>query len=323
MEFIDCPPVLVVGFNRPDYLIQVFDAVRQARPKELFLALDAPREGRNDLPGYEASKKIFQSVDWPCNIHYNYADKNMGCRVRMTSAISWALDHVDRIVIFEDDVVPDLTFFRYCSELLERYKDDQRIGMIAGHDEHLHLKKIDTYGDSYYFDRIASITGWATWRRAWRLHDVDMAYWPDVRKRFSLFNEIIKNRLYLKHLLSYNDKLFEHRVGAWAGMWLITMQKENMLCVHPFVNLTSHIGVESAREGDLLSAFNNRKRQAMEFPLKHPNVMLPRGDCEKYYYHDLWGINYTVKDFAWYLVTGAKNFAKNRILRALLRAIKR
>ena len=49
-------PVLILFFNRPQQLSQVFEQVRKARPSKLFLYQDGPR-GERDLPGIKACRE--------------------------------------------------------------------------------------------------------------------------------------------------------------------------------------------------------------------------------------------------------------------------
>lgn len=295
---IDCPPVLICGFNRPDCLEMVVTAVKVAAPAQLFLALDYPREGRpNDVPGYEACKKIFEHIDWPCQVHRNYAEKNLGCGERMQSAITWAFEHVDRAIILEDDVVADPSFFRFCGELLERYKDDMRVGMISGCDEHCHMHKVETYGDSYYFDRMTSITGWATWKRAWDRYDSEMKDWPFFAESRILEN-IFPRKYHVDDWIGYSGRLYRKERKTWAGKWAMTMYREHWLSVHPFKNLVTHMGVMSSRvdgcgnskcstvsrEG---SWIDNRPRFALDFPLQHPRTMIPNTVSEYWHLEDV------------------------------------
>ena len=46
-------PVLILFFNRPQQLSQVFEQVRNARPSKLFLYQDGPR-GEHDLARYKS-----------------------------------------------------------------------------------------------------------------------------------------------------------------------------------------------------------------------------------------------------------------------------
>lgn len=298
MSEYKCPPVLICGFNRPGCLKMVLAAVRAAKPQKLFLALDYPRAGRpNDVQGWKDCQEIFGNVDWPCEIYRNYADRNMGCGKRMTSAISWVFEKVDRAIILEDDIVADVTFFKFCAELLERYKDDTRVGMIAGHDEHLHMDKINTYGDSYYFDRMTNITGWATWRRAWEKHDPELSFWPFMERSGILRNIFIKDKYVNRHV-EWAGRLYRKEQNTWAGAWALTMYKEHWLSVHPSVCLVTHVGDLSSRVDDCDSTtvsvckrqnspFDNRPRYAMKFPLVHPITMIPNLVSEHYMLEDI------------------------------------
>lgn len=292
-----CPPIVIFGFSRPRCLQLVFDKVREAKPRKLFLILDFPREGRDDdVVGWKECKKIFEGVDWDCEVHRNYAIHNMGCRDRIESGISWAFEYVDRLVILEDDCVPDFTFFRFCGELLERYKNDMRVGMIAGCDEHFHVKDIDFHGDSYYFDRYPSIWGWATWKRAWDLHDPKMLYWPEFRKSFDLLNGYFRNKGATRRRKEYTELLYRRKAGTWDGVWVTTMYKENWLCVHPTVNLISNYGCNISSRIDkgerkwwhrkIKNPWDRRPTESIKFPLKHPVSMLPHIISENWRFID-------------------------------------
>ena len=71
-------PVLLLAFNRPEQTKQVFETIRSVRPKKLYVALDAPREGRlDDIENNNKVKAIVENVDWPCETHYLYQKKNV------------------------------------------------------------------------------------------------------------------------------------------------------------------------------------------------------------------------------------------------------
>lgn len=123
--------VLMLFFNRADSLQQVFEAVRQAQPARLFLYQDGPR-GERDLPGIEACRRVVENIDWPCEVHRLYQEKNYGCDPSGFMSQQWAFSLTDKCIVLEDDVVPSPSFFPFCKEMLDRYENDERIGMIAG-----------------------------------------------------------------------------------------------------------------------------------------------------------------------------------------------
>ncbi len=73
-------PVLILFFNRPQQLSQVFEQVRNARPSKLFLYQDGAQEANAiDLPGIEACREIVSQIDWECEVERLYQEKNFGC----------------------------------------------------------------------------------------------------------------------------------------------------------------------------------------------------------------------------------------------------
>ena len=286
-------PVMICGFNRPDCLRQVLDAVRAAKVPKLYLVLDAPREGRpDDRPGYLECRKMFDSIDWPCEVKRNYSERNMGCGARMTSGISWVFEHEERAIILEDDCVPHPSFLRFCDELLERYKDDGRVGMIAAECEHFRKAKVDFHGDSYYFDRMCLVWGWATWRRAWALHDPSLAAVGRMIDTDVMMN-VFQNHHYARQWARDILRIRDGKQKTWAGAWATTIYRENLLVAHTVVNPVLNVGQGmSSREWTPTETFRspvevNRTAEEIHFPLQHPLTMIPNVQCERYCFEDM------------------------------------
>lgn len=107
--------------------------MKKAKPAKLFLACDGARDGnKNDIENIEKCKAIVEDIDWDCKVYKDYAETNMGCGMRPQTAIKNAFDHTEQLIVLEDDCVPHRDFFPYMAEMLERYKDDTRIGLISG-----------------------------------------------------------------------------------------------------------------------------------------------------------------------------------------------
>ena len=153
--------VLILFFNRPEPLSAVFEQVKKARPSKLFLYQDGPR-GEKDMPGILACRKIVDEIDWECEVHQWYQEKNFGCDPSEYLSQKWAFSIVEKCIVLEDDDIPSLSFFPFCKELLDKYEHDTRISMITGinYDE---ISKDMPY--DYFFATTFSISGWASWRR--------------------------------------------------------------------------------------------------------------------------------------------------------------
>ena len=145
-------PILFLIFNRPVSTQKVFNAVREVRPKKLFVAADGPREGvPTDLDKCLETRKIIEQVDWECEVELLYREENIGCRAAISSGIDWFFRHVDEGIILEDDCLPSKSFFRFCQDLLEKYRHNDRVMQINGS---FYLDNLISLKESYYFSKI-------------------------------------------------------------------------------------------------------------------------------------------------------------------------
>ena len=161
--------ILFLVFNRPDTTAPVFEAIRAARPPRLYVAADGPRpEQPGESERCEQARRIATAIDWPCDVRTLFRDGNLGCRDAVSGAITWFFKCEEQGIILEDDCLPAASFFGFCDELLERFRDDERVMCITGNN---FQEDMAGYPYSYYFSRYAHIWGWASWRRAWNLHD--------------------------------------------------------------------------------------------------------------------------------------------------------
>ena len=170
---LDTPVVLVI-FNRPDFTEVVFRAIAQARPKRLFVLADGPRNPEEAALCAETRAVI--KVDWPCDLTMDVSEVNLGCRYRCAGGFDMVFAETETAIILDDDCVPDPTFFRFCEEMLDRYRDDERVMSITG-SNYLGRWRRGWRSPSYHFSYFGSPWGWASWRRAWNHYDVTMQAW--------------------------------------------------------------------------------------------------------------------------------------------------
>ncbi|MBR2734321.1 MAG: hypothetical protein IKD80_08800 [Selenomonadaceae bacterium] len=271
-NFVMTTPVLMVMFNRPHKAAEVFAKVRQVKPPKLFIAVDGPRP---DRPG-EADKvrqcqAFAQMVDWDCALKTDFAATNMGCRDRIASAITWAFEHVEDLIILEDDCVPDLTFFRFCQELLEKYRDDNRIFTIGG----FNPDYLEPFEESYAFAKYFECWGWATWRRAWKIFDITMKAWSTL-KQSKYWQNISLAPNYRNHLSNEFQLTYEGKINSWAYRYWVNCLANNALHIVPRVNLVRNTGFEPGgthTSGPVM--YHLYMTEPMEFPLTHPEIMSP------------------------------------------------
>ena len=100
-------PILFCNFNRLNLTKQVLASIRDQRPKTLFLSCDGPRADHpDDVANVSAVRAVLKNVDWPCDVYTRFPDENLGCKRAISSAIDWAFDHTEELIILEDDCLP-------------------------------------------------------------------------------------------------------------------------------------------------------------------------------------------------------------------------
>ena len=277
-------PVLLLIFNRPSLTLRVFERLRSARPGRLFIAGDGPRENHpGEAEAVEQARAVATMVDWDCDVKTLFREHNLGCARAVSSAIDWAFESVEELIILEDDCLASDSFFPYCAELLERYRDDQRICVISGDNFQQHPPRTPY---SYYFSRFNHCWGWATWKRAWRHFDFDMNVWPEIRDGGRL-TDILHDRLAEKYWTKIFDKAYAGAIDSWAYRWTFSCWVQSGLTVLPSVNLVRNIGFGE----DATHTRNDSKHSLLEeelpFPLSHPPFVLRDAQADEWtqYHH--------------------------------------
>ena len=228
--------VLILFFNRPDHLKKVFDEVRKARPSRLFLYQDGPR-GERDMPGIEGCRRVVENIDWQCEVHRKYQERNYGCDPSEYISQKWAFSIVDKCIVLEDDDVPSQSFFPFCKQMLDRYEHDNRVWMVAGFNPE---EKIDSPYD-YIFTSVFSIWGWASWRRVIDTWDDTYAFLDDPDAMRQL-NDVMHQRRYCLDTL---HACYDHRASGKAYYETIfwsSMLLNSGLAIMPTRNMINNLG---------------------------------------------------------------------------------
>jgi len=274
--------VLFMVFNRPDTTKQVFATIRQAKPPRFYIAADGPRADKTgEAEKCEEVRRIATQVDWKCEIKTLFRDKNLGCRIGVSSAIDWFFENEEEGIILEDDCLPSQSFFWYCEELLDRYRGDMRIMVVSGDN----VQKGPARNEfSYYFSRFNHCWGWASWRRAWLYYENDMQSWPYIRD-----NGYMQDILSDKTAVKFWDKIFEavyknkNKIDTWDFQWIFSCWVQNGLTLLPNVNLVSNIGFnEDATHTKNNNINSNKAIFNLSFPLKHPKLIIKDKRADDY-----------------------------------------
>tara|TARA_B100000900_G_C20591630_1_gene721847 strand:+ start:2278 stop:3261 length:984 start_codon:yes stop_codon:yes gene_type:complete len=268
--------VLLLVFNRLDTTKQVFEAIRQAKPPRLYIASDGPRDAiENEHKKVECVRNfILGNVDWECEVKTLFRDKNIGCKLAVSGAITWFFEHEEQGIILEDDCLPSKSFFWYCDELLEKYKDNHKIMHIAGS---TYVEKPNNHQEyDYHFARVGGIWGWASWRRSWNLYELEMESYPLAIEE-NIFDDLFIGEDEIKKLYLDWFKNAYGNTNTWDYQWTYTKIINNSINIMPSKNLIKNIGHGSEQATHTTGEdkkYSDMMLNELNFPLKHPKFFV-------------------------------------------------
>lgn len=232
-------PIAYIVFNRPRHTRRSFAAIRTRRPGKLFIIADGPRSNHpEDAENCQEVRHIVEHIDWPCEVHRNYAESNLGLKRRVGSGLNWVFEQVDRAIVLEDDCLPHPDFFDFCETLLDRYENDERIRVITGNNFQDGQRRGTA---AYYFSKYPHCWGWASWRRAWRQYQGDLPFWPEWRASQEWCRKL-PDRIERSYWFNIFEKVHRNGFDSWAYPWLACVWYHGGLTVTPNVNLVTNIG---------------------------------------------------------------------------------
>jgi hypothetical protein len=314
-------PVLFLIFNRLDTTRQVFEAIRQAKPPRLYIAADGPRDDKleEDQKVQAIREYVVNNINWDCEVKTLFREKNLGCRYAVSGGITWFFENEEMGIVLEDDCLPSLSFFWFCEELLERYRQDTRVMVISG--DYFHGKAHEPV-HSYFFSRYNHCWGWASWRRAWQFYDRDMGQWPRLRKTDWLIRVGDSHRDFREYWKKIFDAAHAGKADTWDYQWTFSCWVQNGLTVLPLRNLVKNIGfgqdsTHTKGDGGWIARL---PLEFITFPLSHPDQVARDKVADRWSDLNVIGTKVSCHKRIVRKIPGAKGFYK--IFASLFHALK-
>lgn len=289
--------VLMLFHARDDNFSQVWAEVKKARPARLFLYQDGPRmvdregnavsdpEQSKDWRGIMACRRLVcdEAIDWQCEVHRLYQEKNFGCDPSEYLSQRWAFSLTDKCIVLEDDDVPSQSFFPFCKEMLDRYEHDERVTLISGFNTDEVTADCDA---DYFFTRAFSIWGWASWARVVNNWDGDYGFVKD-REQYDTLCRIVRER----NAYTWMPDVCRQRCASgkeyYESIFWAYMTLHNGMAVMPRKNMINNIGLSGGTHYETeLKLLPHRQRRLFTMqrhellpPYRHPHEV---SDSEAY-----------------------------------------
>lgn len=297
-------PIVFFVYNRPEQTLKTFSIIQKYRPEVLFIIADGAKNESKDTVSIEKLdsiktlnnikdndniqkvREICNAVDWPCAVQRLFRDKNYGCRESIVQGLAWVFKQAEECIILEDDCLPDITFFDFCAELLDQYRDNHKIFSIGGYRPEP-LDKSNT--DSYYFSKYPSTWGWATWKRTYNGFDPKLNDWSEETHKTWLSHHL--GNPAFAHYWSYMLNNAKKGANHWDYAWAYHCWQHDALSIRPSINLIQNIGFgsDATHTQESTHPFSQIQACPMPFPLVHASLIA----CSKQIDDDIEGLMYS------------------------------
>lgn len=200
MDGFDVPVVLFI-FKRLK-AVEVLKQISMVKPCKLYILADQGRNEAERLRVSQTRQAVEAAINWDCEVIKHYADENRGVFLNIGMGAKWVFEREKAAIFLEDDNLPEITFFEYCREMLDRYKDDTRVLWVCGTN---YLGKYTPEdGSSYVFTRHMLPCGWASWADKFdRFYDTELKLSED---------EVVLSRARRDY---YDDRVYKQYVEHW------------------------------------------------------------------------------------------------------------
>lgn len=290
MEKFDVPVVLFT-FKRIDKTLEILERIASVKPSKLYILSDHGRNREEILVVEQLRKKIEKRIDWDCELVKRYAPVNIGVYKNIGEGAKWVLEKEKWAIFLEDDNLPEFTFFQFSQEMLKMYEYDTRVLWICGSN---YLKEyFPEDGSSYVFTKHMLPCGWASWGHKFKkFYDGNLELWqnPYLNRRVRFEN----NDKYLlnQDIENWDKELRAIKKGkepsSWDYQMSFTLRIHGLFSIVPMYNQIKNIGVDidsihggTSFENEMTKRFCGLRTTELEFPLKHPKVVLSDLNFEK------------------------------------------
>lgn len=260
-------PIAIFAFKRPVHLKRVLDVVKSVLPKKLYIYIDRPKESASIevFKSWEDVKKIISEIDWADELYVDCAEKNLGCKERISSGIKDILTREESAIFLEDDCLPDSSFFSFCDFNLNAFQNNQDVFVITGFNP---LNEMTVHSDIIFSD-YPHIWGWATWRRFLDVYDVAMSDWESSKDKISKHKRLSKEEQ--KFWKYFFNKVAKGRVDTWDAQVTYASLIHKKINIYPKLSLIQNIGFDDAgthvkSENSFSKVFAHQMKEPYKIP---------------------------------------------------------
>ena len=273
-------PVVLFLFKRTDTVLRILGVIESVKPKRLYLIGDGPRNAEEKIQINNARRTITNAVNWDCEVITNFAETNRGVFENIAGGAKWVFEREKDAIFLEDDNLPEKSFFYFCKEMLEKYRNDKRIFWVCG-TNYLEVYQTEN-NESYVFTQQLFPCGWASWRDKFlKNYDADLKCLEEPKIIKEIEKQYFDKSLFKQQLNSGEYEIYRRRIGlpyaSWDFQMALSIKANKLYGISPKYNLIENIGVDqfsihggTSLSNEMTRRFCTIKTKPLNFPLIHP-----------------------------------------------------
>lgn len=229
--------VTLFVYKRPEHTERVLEGLRQNGIDELYIFADGPKPD-DDHEKIKRVRELVDDIGW-CRTHIVEREENWGLADSTIAGVNEVLEDKDRIIVLEDDDVPDPNFIDYMKSCLDKYADDERVMNVTGYSPPIDIPP--SYDHDVYFTYRDCSWSWGTWKNAWEKYERR----PDeIVEQWKEDEEALERRLEKAggDLPWLVNAALEGEVDSWSIWWAVTLIRHDGVSVNPVDPYVKNIG---------------------------------------------------------------------------------
>lgn len=225
-------PVLLITYKKHNFIAEIMDQINKFAPSKLYI-FQNKYKSNEEKAEYELVVQQLQKHIYQGQFEYIPHENHLPITQSITTAIDYVFSLEEKLIVLEDDVIPNMAFFQFCVEMLQKYEYSQTIGCINGCNLGSSARK-----DGYFLSSLATpFWGWATWKDKWQKYKGDNLYWIKKRKEI-ISNFELENRRYLEGVFDFNAM----NMRVWDLQWNLSLLYWNLQTIVPTTNYINNKG---------------------------------------------------------------------------------
>lgn len=239
-------PIIIFVYNRADHFIETYNALaacKESKESELFIFSDGAKNeaGKEKVSEVRAAVAAIKDAGDFKTVTVTESPVNKGLATSVIFGVTEIINKYGKVIVVEDDCKVSPLFLGYMNNALDYYKDNKKIGSIAGYTPMIDLPD-DYRNDVFAAYRSCSWT-WATWKDRWEGVDWELKEMDDFYKSPKLIRKLNSNgsdrfmRLY---------RQTKGNGSSWSVRFGAHLVKNNLITVYPRFSYNSNIGCDES-----------------------------------------------------------------------------